>query len=82
MSIVGPRPIPVYEYEATNDWQRQRNTVKPGLTCIWQVSGRNNIKGKERIEMDIRYTNEFGFITDVILVLKTVPALIFQRGAF
>jgi len=82
MSIVGPRPLAMYEYDAMSIYEQQRTLVKPGLTCIWQVNGRNNVKGKERVEMDLQYVREHRFLLDIVLILKTFPALITQRGAF
>ncbi len=81
MSIVGPRPLPVYETEQCNEYQKQRLQVKPGLTCYWQVSGRNNIGFDEWIEMDIRYIREAGITSDIIILFKTFGAVIGQEGA-
>lgn len=58
MSIVGPRPLPVYEQEQCNEYQNQRLKAKPGLTCYWQVMGRNDIEFDEWIELDLRYIRE------------------------
>ena len=82
MSIVGPRPLALYEHEAIGEYHHQISSVKPGLTCIWQVSGRNNIKGQERIDMDVRYVQEQGIVTDITLILKTIPVLISRKGAY
>jgi len=82
MSLVGPRPLAMYVYEAMQPRQQQRNSVKPGITCIWQVSGRNNIVGQERVEMDLRYVRECGLWADIVLLLKTIPALISRKGAY
>ena len=81
MSLVGPRPIPMYEYEAMDEYQRQRNLVKPGLTCIWQVSGRSNIIGQERVELDIRYVKSYSLHIDMLLIIKTIPAILTGKGA-
>ena len=82
MSLVGPRPLAVYEHEAMNAYQRQRALVKPGLTCFWQVSGRSNLSEQERVELDIRYIREQGFLTDMTLLFKTIPALVTEKGAY
>jgi exopolysaccharide biosynthesis polyprenyl glycosylphosphotransferase len=81
MSIVGPRPLPVYETEKCNDYQKQRLQVKPGLTCYWQVSGRNNLSFSEWMEMDIKYINEAGMLTDMIVFFRTFKAVITGEGA-
>ena len=82
MSIVGPRPFAMYEHERLNDHQQQRVLVKPGLTCFWQVEGRHLVDAKTRIELDIKYTQKQGFLTDIALFFRTFPALITRRGAF
>ena len=81
MSIVGPRPMVEREYEALDDYQRQRLLVKQGLTCIWQCSGRANTSLEEQIQMDLNYVNKRGFWYDVWLVLKTIPAVLLGKGA-
>lgn len=81
MSIVGPRPpIPseVLKYQA---WQRRRLSVRPGLTCIWQVSGRSQISFDEWMYLDMRYIDHWSLGEDVKLVLKTVPVVVNGRGA-
>ena len=82
MSIVGPRPFAMYEHERLNDYQKQRVLVKPGLTCFWQVEGRHLVDAKTRIELDIKYTQKQGYLTDIALFFRTFPALITRRGAF
>ena len=81
MSIVGPRPpIPseVAKYQA---WQRRRLSVRPGLTCIWQVSGRSQISFDEWMYLDMRYIDHWSLGEDVKLVLRTVPVVVNGRGA-
>ena len=81
MSVVGPRPpVPteVAKYEA---WQRRRLSVRPGLTCIWQVSGRNQISFEEWMYLDMQYIDNWTLLTDLGLILKTVPVVITGRGA-
>ena len=75
MSIVGPRPPLVREVEQYNSYQMQRLAVKPGLTCIWQVSGRNNIGFDEWVEMDIEYIKTRNLWLDIKLIFKTVGVL-------
>jgi len=81
MSVVGPRPaIPseVARYEA---WQRRRLSVRPGLTCVWQVSGRNEISFEEWMYLDMQYIDHWSFAQDCQLILKTLPVVVTGRGA-
>ena len=81
MSIVGPRPpVPpeVAKYEA---WQRRRLSVRPGLTCIWQVSGRNQISFEQWMYLDMQYIDHWSLKNDINLILKTVPVVLTGRGA-
>jgi lipopolysaccharide/colanic/teichoic acid biosynthesis glycosyltransferase len=81
MSIVGPRPpIPaeVAKYEA---WQRRRLSVPPGLTCVWQVSGRNEISFEEWMYLDMQYIDHWSLAQDFQLMLKTVPVVLTGKGA-
>ena len=71
MSLVGPRPSLPKEVEAFEPWMKERLTVLPGLTCIWQVSGRNNIPFKEWMELDIKYVRERSYLLDLKLIFKT-----------
>ena len=81
MSLVGPRPpVPseVARYEA---WQRRRLSVRPGLTCVWQVSGRNEISFEEWMYLDMQYIDHWSLGQDFQLILKTVPVVLTGRGA-
>lgn len=75
MSLVGPRPPIPHEVDQYNSYQMQRLVVKPGLTCIWQVSGRNNIGFDEWVEMDIEYIKTRNLWLDIKLIFKTVGVL-------
>lgn len=75
MSIVGPRPAIPHEVAEYNDYQKQRLLVKPGLTCIWQVSGRNSIGFDEWIDMDLEYIEKRNLWMDIKLIFKTVRVL-------
>ena len=81
MSIVGPRPCVQRELESMNDFQKNRFLVKQGLTCIWQVSGRANTSFEEQLQMYLDYVNKRGFWFDIWLMIKTIPAVLFHRGA-
>jgi lipopolysaccharide/colanic/teichoic acid biosynthesis glycosyltransferase len=80
MSLVGPRPLPTAESIQCNPWQRRRLLVKPGMTCIWQVRGRNTVSFNEWIRMDLEYMRRRSLWFDLCLLAETVPALVRQRG--
>ena len=82
MSLVGPRPpLPaeVAEYDLQD---RRRLHVKPGITCIWQVSGRSDIPFEQQVELDVDYIYTQSLATDIKLLLQTVPAVVLGRGAY
>lgn len=81
MSLVGPRPPIPREVEQYNEYQMQRLLVKPGLTCIWQVSGRNEIGFDEWIELDLKYIKDRTIYLDLKLIFKTIPALLGDKNA-
>ena len=78
MSIVGPRPCIPSEYEAYLPWQRQRSMAMPGLTGLWQVSGKNRTTFEEMVRLDIRYGQTKSFWMDIRIIFMTVPALLVQ----
>ncbi len=78
MSLVGPRPCIPYEYEAYDPWQRRRFDAVPGLTGLWQVSGKNRTTFNKMIHLDIEYSERANLWLDLKIILKTVPALIIQ----
>ena len=80
MSIVGPRPCLRYEYESYEPWQKQRFNSLPGLTGLWQVSGKNKTTFEQMIRMDIRYAETKSIGLDLAIILKTVPVLAFQAA--
>jgi lipopolysaccharide/colanic/teichoic acid biosynthesis glycosyltransferase len=82
MSIVGPRPPLPEEVEKYTVHHRGRLTVKPGLTCLWQVSGRSHIGFEEWVALDLEYIQRRGFWFDLWLILLTIPAVLTARGAF
>ena len=82
MSLVGPRPaIPGEVAEYTLDDRRRLDAV-PGITCIWQVSGRSNIDFKGQVRLDAQYIESRSFWFDIVLLLKTIPAVLFGKGAY
>ncbi len=82
MSLVGPRPLPAAEAQACNGAQRRRLSMKPGLTCTWQVSGRNAVPFETWVEMDLAYIDNWSLTLDARLMLRTIPAVLTGRGAF
>lgn len=82
MSIVGPRPLPTYENAELTEYQKQRLLVKPGLTCYWQCSGRNNVKFDEWMEMDLKYIRDASLWVDFKIILMTVKAVFKSEGAY
>lgn len=82
MSIVGPRPLPVYEAEALNGKYIQRYSVPQGLTCYWQVSDRSMLTDHERMMMDVQYSQEAGFVLDMKLIVKTVSVVLKGKGEY
>jgi exopolysaccharide biosynthesis polyprenyl glycosylphosphotransferase len=81
MSLVGPRPPLPAEVRQYLPWQRRRLSVKPGITCTWQVSGRNEIDFEQWMRLDLAYIDGWSFWGDISICLKTVPAVLFARGA-
>jgi lipopolysaccharide/colanic/teichoic acid biosynthesis glycosyltransferase len=81
MSLVGPRPPIDKEVESYTLYQKQRMLIKPGLTCIWQVSGRNSIDFERWVELDLKYIRERNFWLDVKLILKTFSVLLGDENA-
>jgi lipopolysaccharide/colanic/teichoic acid biosynthesis glycosyltransferase len=82
MALVGPRPPVASEVVKYEPWQLERLSVKPGLTCLWQVSGRCEIGFTDWVRMDIRYVRSQGLITDVKLLLRTPGSVLSRRGAY
>lgn len=82
MSIVGPRPILVWQMEECSPYEQQRLIVQPGLTCYWQISGRANIKWEQWVELDLDYIQDMSLWTDLKMIVKTVPAVININGAY
>ena len=82
MSLVGPRPLPVRDYQGFNaDWQCRRFSVKPGITCLWQVQGRSSIPFETWMELDLQYIDKWSLWLDFQILLRTVPAVLKGLGA-
>ena len=82
MSLVGPRPLPARDYDGfSEDWQRRRFSVKPGITCLWQVNGRSGISFDQWMLLDLQYMDEWSLWLDLKILAKTVPAVLKGAGA-
>jgi exopolysaccharide biosynthesis polyprenyl glycosylphosphotransferase len=82
MSLVGPRPLPVRDYEGFHqDWQRRRFSIKPGMTCLWQVGGRSNLSFEQWMRLDLQYMDEWSLWLDLKILTQTVPAVFRGAGA-
>jgi lipopolysaccharide/colanic/teichoic acid biosynthesis glycosyltransferase len=82
MSLVGPRPLPVRDYIGfKEDWQRRRFSVKPGITCLWQVNGRSQVSFDEWMLLDLQYLDHWSLWLDCKILLQTVPAVVHGSGA-
>jgi exopolysaccharide biosynthesis polyprenyl glycosylphosphotransferase len=81
MSIVGPRPPIRSEVARYERWQRRRLSVRPGITCTWQVSGRNDIDFEQWMALDLEYIDTWSFWRDLHIVMRTIPAVILGKGA-
>lgn len=82
MSLVGPRPLPIRDYEGFDvDWHRRRFSVRPGITCLWQVQGRSNISFDKWMKLDMEYIDTWSFWLDLKILFRTVPAVIKGSGA-
>ncbi|MEK7865149.1 MAG: sugar transferase, partial [Planctomycetota bacterium] len=82
MSLVGPRPLPVGEVDRMQSWQRRRLSMKPGITCLWQVSGRNTVNFQRWMRLDLEYIDNWSLWLDTKILLRTVPAVLETRGAW
>ena len=81
MSLVGPRPLPVYEGEKIENWQRRRLSMKPGITCLWQVRGRSNVSFEDWMKYDLEYIDNWNLKLDFIILLKTIWVVLNTEGA-
>ena len=80
MTIVGPRPPLLYEYECYDEWHKLRLKVRPGLTGLWQVNGRSTVQFHEMVKMDIYYIENWSLMLDFKIMLKTVPVMLAGTG--
>ena len=82
MSLIGPRPALPAEVDEYEEWHLKRLDVTPGLTGLWQVSGRSDVTFDEMVLLDIYYAEQWSPLLDTMIFLKTIPTVLFQRGAY
>ena len=82
MSLVGPRPLTMRDYELLEDWHKKRYLVLPGITGLWQVSGRSELDFDDLVRLDFLYLEQWSMFLDLAILLKTIPAVLTRRGAF
>src|SRR5262245_59690928 len=82
MSLVGPRPLPLSQDRWLRDFQRRRLAMKPGITGLWQVSGRSEVDFKDWMALDLKYVDEWSLELDLRILLRTVRAVLSGRGAY
>jgi exopolysaccharide biosynthesis polyprenyl glycosylphosphotransferase len=82
MSLVGPRPLPVRDFERLEEWHKKRYLVLPGVTGLWQVSGRSELDFDDLVRLDFLYLERWSIFLDLSILLKTIPAVLTRRGAF
>jgi lipopolysaccharide/colanic/teichoic acid biosynthesis glycosyltransferase len=82
MSLVGPRPSLPSEVDNYEYSDRRRLEVVPGITCIWQVSGRSNLNFKQQVNLDVEYIESQSFWQDIKILYKTIPAVLLGKGAY
>ena len=81
MSLVGPRPLPLIEQSEVRGWKRRRLSMRPGITGLWQVSGRSNISFEEWMKLDLQYVDQWSLGLDMRILCRTVPVVLFRKGA-
>ncbi|MGO9882972.1 MAG: sugar transferase [Solirubrobacteraceae bacterium] len=82
MSLVGPRPLPMRDFERLEEWHKKRYLVLPGITGLWQVSGRAELDFDDLVRLDFLYLEHWSIFLDLSILLKTIPAVLSRRGAF
>jgi exopolysaccharide biosynthesis polyprenyl glycosylphosphotransferase len=82
MSLVGPRPLPLRDYERLDAWHRKRYLVLPGITGLWQISGRSNLNFDDLVRLDFYYIENWSIWLDISILVKTIPAVLGRRGAY
>ena len=82
MSLVGPRPLPIRDYDLLEPWHRKRYLVLPGMTGLWQISGRSDLSFDDLVRLDFYYLENWSIWLDVTILVKTLPAVFARKGAY
>jgi lipopolysaccharide/colanic/teichoic acid biosynthesis glycosyltransferase len=82
MSLVGPRPLPLRDYRLLEDWHRARYAVLPGMTGLWQISGRSGLTFDDLVRLDFTYLENWSIWLDITIIARTIPAVLTRRGAY
>ncbi len=82
MSLVGPRPLPLRDYELLEQWHRRRYAVLPGMTGLWQISGRSGLTFDDLVRLDFTYLENWSIWLDITIIARTIPAVLARRGAY
>ena len=83
MSLVGPRPLGPQEYAEATPYQRQKLSVVPGITCLWQILGRSEISDFDAwVELDLKYIEQWSILLDLKILIRTIPAVLARKGAW
>jgi lipopolysaccharide/colanic/teichoic acid biosynthesis glycosyltransferase len=82
MSLVGPRPLPMRDFDRLEEWHKKRYLVLPGITGLWQVSGRAELDFDDLVRLDFLYLERWSMLLDLTILLRTIPAVLSRRGAF
>jgi exopolysaccharide biosynthesis polyprenyl glycosylphosphotransferase len=82
MSLVGPRPLPMRDFDRLEEWHKKRYLVLPGITGLWQISGRSELDFDDLVRLDFLYLERWSIMLDLSILLKTIPAVLSRRGAF
>jgi lipopolysaccharide/colanic/teichoic acid biosynthesis glycosyltransferase len=82
MSLVGPRPLPLRDHALLEDWHRRRAAVLPGMTGLWQISGRSDLSFDDLVRLDFYYLENWSIGLDISILAKTLPAVLARRGAY
>jgi exopolysaccharide biosynthesis polyprenyl glycosylphosphotransferase len=82
MSLVGPRPLPLRDYRLLEDWHHARYAVLPGMTGLWQISGRSGLTFDDLVRLDFTYIENWSIWLDISIIAKTIPAVLTRRGAY
>jgi lipopolysaccharide/colanic/teichoic acid biosynthesis glycosyltransferase len=82
MSLVGPRPLPIRDFQRMGEAHKRRLTAVPGMTGYWQISGRSNLSFEEMIQLDLYYIENWSLSFDVSIILRTISAVLRREGAY